>query len=235
MTEHISKQYDQDLEAIRSRMMQMGGLVESQIRSAIAGLSSIDEVTGIDQVIAADAKVNELEVAIDEDLRQVIVRRQPAASDLRLIVAVSKAVTDLERIGDEATKIARMARELQAVGRPAPSPRLAPLDHVAEIALGMLRKSLDAFARLDAAAAARVIGEDRAIDAEFQAIVRQLITFMMEDPRTITTSINILWVAKALERIGDHAKNIAEQVIYIVKGRDVRHTPFAEVQREAMR
>jgi phosphate transport system protein len=162
----------------------------------------------------------------------VIVRRQPAASDLRLIMAVSKTVTDLERIGDEAAKIARMARDLGASGRK--NARLAPVNHVAEIAIGMLRKSLDAFARLDAAAAARIIGEDAAIDDEFQSIIRQLITFMMEDPRTITTSINIVWVAKAIERIGDHAKNIAEQVIYIVKGRDVRHTSLAEIEREAL-
>jgi phosphate transport system protein len=233
MTEHISKQYDQDLEAIRSRMMQMGGLVESQIRSAVAGYLNGDTDL-IEQVIAADSKVNDLEVAIDDDLRHVIVRRQPAATDLRLIMAVSKTVTDLERIGDEAAKIARMAREILAAGRSAGTARLAMIGHVAEISIGMLRKSLDAFARLDAAAAARVIGEDVTIDSEFHAILRQLITFMMEDPRTISTSINIIWVAKACERIGDHAKNIAEQVIYIVKGTDVRHTPLAEVEREAL-
>jgi phosphate transport system protein len=234
MTEHISKQYDQDLEAIRSRMMQMGGLVESQIRSAVAGYLDGD-TDRIEQVIAADSKVNDLEVAIDDDLRHVIVRRQPAASDLRLIMAVSKTVTDLERIGDEAAKIARMAREIQAAGRAAGTARLAMIGHVAEISIGMLRKSLDAFARLDAVAAARVIGEDVTIDTEFHAILRQLITFMMEDPRTISTSINIIWVAKACERIGDHAKNIAEQVIYIVKGRDVRHSSLEEVEREALR
>ena len=232
MTEHISKQYDQDLETIRSRTLQMGGLVESQIRSAIAGYLDHD-AERIEQVIAGDAKVNELEVAIDDELRQVVVRRQPAASDLRLVMAVSKTVTDLERIGDEAAKIARMARELGTPARGHKS-RLAAVNHVSEIAIGMLRKSLDAFARLDAVAAARIIGEDAAIDEEFHAILRQLITFMMEDPRTISTSINIVWVAKAIERIGDHAKNIAEQVIYIVKGRDVRHTPLAEVEREAL-
>ena len=233
MTEHISKQYDQDLEIIRSRMMQMGGLVESQIRAAMDGFLDAN-VERIEQVIAADAKVNELEMAIDDEIRHVIVRRQPAATDLRLIMAVSKTVTDLERIGDEAAKIARMARELHAPAH-SKDTRIATISHVSEISIGMLRKSLDAFARLDAAAAARVIGEDAAIDTEFQAILRQLITFMMEDPRTITTSLRIIWVAKAFERIGDHAKNIAEQVIYIVKGRDVRHTPLAEVEREALR
>jgi phosphate transport system protein len=235
MTEHISKQYDQDLEAIRSRMMQMGGLVESQIRTAVDGYLD-GNLERIEQVIAADSKVNELEVAIDDDLRHVIVRRQPAASDLRLIMGVSKTVTDLERIGDEAAKIARMAKEIHSVTASRMSrPRLATMSHVSEIAIGMLRKSLDAFARLDAAAAAKVIGEDAAIDTEFRAILRQLVTFMMEDPRTISTSLHIVWVAKAFERIGDHAKNIAEQVIYIVKGRDVRHTSLAEVEREASR
>ncbi len=233
MTEHISKQYDQDLETIRSRTMQMGGLVEAQIRAAVGAYLDGD-ASRIEQAIAGDAKVNELEIAIDDELRQVIVRRQPAASDLRLIMAVSKTVTDLERIGDEANKVARMAREIHSVSRPKVA-RLQVINHLSDISLGMLRKALDAFARLDAAAAARVIGEDAAIDAEFQSILRQLITFMMEDPRAISTSINIVWAAKAFERIGDHSKNIAEQVIYIVKGRDVRHTPLAEVQREAMR
>ena len=233
MTEHISKQYDQDLEAIRSRTLQMGGLVESQVRSAVAGYLT-GESERIEQAIASDAKVNDLERALDEELRTVIVRRQPAASDLRLIMAVSKTVTDLERIGDEATKIARMAREIHAGGAKNGTARLAMINHVCEVSIGMLRRSLDAFARLDAAAAARVIAEDASIDAEFHAIMRQLITFMMEDARTISASINLIWVAKACERIGDHAKNIAEQTIYIVKGTDVRHTPLAEVEREAL-
>ena len=232
MSEHTAKQYDQDLEAIRSRMMQMGGLVESQIRDAMEGFLGGDPER-IERVIAADAKVNELEVAIDDDLGHVIVRRQPAASDLRLILAVSKTVTDLERIGDEAAKIARMAREIHGAGKPADT-RLATIHHLSDVAIGMLRKSLDAFARLDAAAAARVAAEDAAIDEEFRAIIRQLITFMMEDPRTISTSLQVVWVAKAFERVGDHAKNIAEHVIYVVKGRDVRHIPLAELEREAL-
>lgn len=232
MTDHISKQYDQDLEQIRSRMMQMGGLVESHIRSAIAGYLDGD-VARAEQVIAGDARVNELELAIDNDLGEIIVRRQPAASDLRLILAAIKIVTDLERIGDEAAKIARMARDIHAPGTAA-APRLVPVGHISEVAIGMLRKALDAFARLDAAAAAQVCGEDAVIDEEFRAILRQLITFMMEDPRTISTSLQVVWVAKAFERIGDHAKNIAEYVIYIVKGRDVRHIPLAELEREAL-
>jgi len=234
MTEHTSKQYDQDLEAIRTRTLQMGGLVESQIRNAVQGYLDGNLAT-IEDVIANDAKVNDLELAIDDDLRHVIVRRQPAATELRLIMAVSKTVTDLERIGDEAAKIARMAKEIHTGTAKLTRPRLATMNHVSEISCGMLRKALDAFARLDAAAAARVIGEDAAIDTEFRAILRQLVTFMMEDPRTISTSLHIVWVAKAFERIGDHAKNIAEQVIYIVKGRDVRHAPLEEVEREAAR
>jgi phosphate transport system protein len=232
MTEHISKQFDQDLEAIRSRMMQMGGLVESHIRSAIAAYIDGDAERAA-QVIAGDAKVNELELAIDGDLGQIIVRRQPAASDLRLILAAIKIVTDLERIGDEATKIARMAQEVHA-SAPRQAPRLVALSHLSEVSIGMVRRSLDAFARLDAAAAARVAAEDMAIDEEFRAILRQLLTFMMEDPRTITMALQHVWVAKAFERIGDHAKNIAEYVIYIVKGRDVRHIPLAELEREAL-
>jgi phosphate transport system protein len=232
MTEHINKQFDQDLEAIRSRMLQMGGLVESHIRAAIASYLESDSQRA-EEVIAGDAKVNELELAIDNDLGQIIVRRQPAASDLRLILAASKIVTDLERIGDEAAKIARMARDI-AKGGSVPSSRMAPLGHISEVSIGMLRRALDAFARLDAVAAARVCGEDAAIDEEFQAIIRQLITFMMEDPRTITAALQVVWVAKAFERIGDHAKNIAEYVIYIVKGRDVRHIPLAELERQAL-
>ena len=232
MTEHINKQFDQDLEAIRSRILQMGGLVESQIRDAIgAFLDASPERAG--KVITVDAKVNELELLIDNELGQIIVRRQPAASDLRLILAASKIVTDLERIGDEATKIARMATD-QVPSAIANNHRIVPLRHISEIAVGMLRRSLDAFARLDAAAAARVCGEDASIDEEFHSIIRQLITFMMEDPRTITASLQVVWVAKAFERIGDHARNIAEYVIYIVKGRDVRHIPLAELEKEAL-
>ena len=233
MIEHTSKQYDQDLEQIRSRMMQMGGLVESHIRNAIAGYLDGD-VERAQQVITGDARVNELEQAVDNDLGQIIVRRQPAASDLRLILAASKIVTDLERVGDEATKIARMAKDIHSNGTVAANTRLVPIGHISEVAVGMLRRSLDAFARLDAAAAAKVCADDAVIDEEFRAIIRQLITHMMEDPRTISTSLQVVWVAKAFERIGDHAKNIAEYVIYIVKGRDVRHIPLAELEREAL-
>jgi phosphate transport system protein len=231
MTEHTNKQFDEDLEAIRSRLLAMGGLVEAQIRAAIAGYLAGDAERAR-KVIAEDARVNELELAIDNDLGHIIVRRQPAGSDLRLILAAIKIVTDLERIGDEATKVARMTGENAQA--PLPAQRLAAIDHLSDVAIGMLRRALDAFARLDAAAAARVCGEDAAIDDEFRAIIRQLITFMMEDPRTIGSALQVVWVAKAFERIGDHAKNIAEYVIYIVKGRDVRHRPLAELEKEAL-
>jgi phosphate transport system protein len=231
MTEHTNKQFDEDLEAIRSRMLMMGGLVESQIRAAVGAYLDGDGARAA-SVIAGDAKVNELELAIDNDLGHIIVRRQPAASDLRLILAAIKIVTDLERIGDEATKVARMAQEHASAS--VQGERLAAIHHLSDIALGMLRRALDAFARLDAAAAVRVCGEDAAIDDEFRGIIRQLITFMMEDPRTISSALQVVWVAKAFERIGDHAKNIAEYVIYIVKGRDVRHRPLADLEREAL-
>ena len=231
-TEHSSKQYDIDLEALRSRVLEMGGLVESQILAAINGLVSGD-VRALDAVVAEDHHVNALEVSIDTDCSHLIARRQPAAGDLRMVLAIIKIVTDLERIGDEAAKIARMGKQGYAHAR-LPRTPIAAVKHVGEIALGMLRKALDALARLDPVAAAAIVREDFSIDEEFLSIVRQLITFMMEDPRTITQSLEILWVAKAIERIGDHAKNMAEQVIYIVRGTDVRHTTVEELEREAM-
>jgi len=231
-SEHLSKQYDADLETLRSGVLQMGGLVEAQIRAAIDAFSSGGQEL-IDQVIANEPRVNACEVSIDNDCSHIIVKRQPAAGDLRLIMAISKTVTDLERIGDEAEKIARMSRQIHERGH-ADLHRFATIRHAADIAVSMLRSALDAFARLDTAAAASVIREDRAIDAEFRSILRQLITFMMEDPRTISTVLEIVWVAKAVERIGDHAKNISEYVIYIVKGTDVRHTTYEQVEREAL-
>jgi phosphate transport system protein len=221
-SEHASKQYDLDLDSIRARVLQMGGLVESQTRRALDALGSGDRGL-IDEIIANDHRVNAMEVSLDGDCSHVIVRRQPAANDLRMILAITKIVTDLERMGDEAQKIARMARSIHARGA-AQLPNSVDVRHAAEVALSMLRRSLDAFARLDANAAAGVIREDAAIDSEFQSLLRQLITYMMEDPRTITTALEIVWIAKAIERIGDHAKNVAEQVVYIVKGTDVRHT-----------
>jgi phosphate transport system protein len=221
MHEHISKQFDAELEAVRSRVLQMGGLVEEQIVKAVGALASGD-IAVLDRVIEDDQRVNAMEVGLDESCSHIIARRQPAAGDLRLVMAVIKTITDLERIGDEAEKIARMAKLIHGAER-VHMPRLE-MKHVANLALSMLRKALDAFARLDVDAAMQVVRQDRGVDDEFRSILRQLITFMMEDPRTITRSLEILFVAKAIERIGDHAKNMAEYVVYMVEGRDVRHT-----------
>jgi len=231
-SEHLSKQFDADLETLRSGVLQMGGLVESQIRGAIEAFTN-GNADLIEQIVAAEVRVNECEVQIDDDCSHIIVKRQPAAGDLRLIMAISKTVTDLERIGDEAEKIARMSKQIHDRGH-TDLHRFANIRHAADIALSMLRQALDAFARLDTAQAASIIRQDMAIDTEFRLILRQLITFMMEDPRTISTALEIVWIAKAVERIGDHAKNIAEDVIYIVKGTDVRHTTVEVVEREAL-
>jgi len=227
--EHSSKQYDIDLEALRSRVLEMGGLVESQILAAVNGLAAGDNRV-LEQVITDDHRVNAMEVSIDTDCSHLIARRQPTAGDLRMVLAVIKIVTDLERVGDEAAKIARLGKQGHALAR---TP-LAAVKHMGGIGIGMLRKALDALARLDTVAAAAIIREDVEIDEEFRAIVRQLITFMMEDPRTISQAIDILWIAKAIERIGDHSKNMAEQVIYVVKGTDVRHISVEQVEREAL-
>ena len=231
MAEHTSKQFDAELESVRSRVLQMGGLVEEQIIRAMDVLAAGD-MQQIDKVIADDHRVNAMEVELDELCSHIIARRQPAAVDLRLLITVIKTITDLERIGDEAEKIGRMAKLTHTAER-LHMPRM-DLSHVAERALSMLRQSLDAFARLDVAEAMRVVKQDSEVDDAFRAIMRQLITFMMEDPRTITRSLEILFVAKAIERIGDHAKNMAEYVIYMVKGRDVRHTSIEEVEKEIL-
>ncbi len=229
MNEHIAKQFDADLENIRSRVLQMGGLVERQIIQAFEAFDGADLALA-EHVIAADHEVNRHEVELDEACAHLIARRQPAASDLRLIMAVIKTITDLERIGDEAKKIAKRSRSLHSADVPF-VPRVE-LRHVANVAIDMLRKALDAFARTDLTAAAQVVREDKEVDAEFKAIMRQLITFMMEDPRLISSSLEVLFIAKAVERIGDHAKNISEYVVYMVKGRDVRHIGLEAIERE---
>ena len=230
ISEHISKQFNAELEAVRSSVLQMGGLVEEQIERAIEALTT-GNINLIEQVIADDSGVNDMEVSIDEICSQIIARRQPAAGDLRMVLTIIKTITDLERIGDEAAKIARMAKLIYESKRKY-MPRLVEIRHVANIALEMLRKSLDAFARLDVKTAAQVVRQDELVDEEFRSIIRQLITSMMEDPRMISTSLEILFAAKAIERIGDHAKNISEYVVYLVKGKDVRHITVEEVERE---
>jgi phosphate transport system protein len=230
VTEHISKQFEADLDTTRTRVLQMGGLVEAQILAAIQSYAS-GEAELMNRVIEGDARVNGYEVAIDGACSQMLVRRQPAAIDLRTIIAIIKVVTDLERMGDEAKKIARMAKRIHEHS-PHHARRFPAVGHAAQMAVKMLRQALDAFARLDMTSAAEVLKEDSEIDTEFKSVLRQLITYMMEDPRTITAALETVWVAKAIERIGDHAKNVAEQVIYIVRGTDVRHTSFADIERE---
>jgi len=228
---HISRQFSAELEDIRSRVLQMGGLVEQQIEKALEALIKGDTALG-ENVIMHDTQVNKMEVTIDEECNQIIARRQPAASDLRLVVAVIKTITDLERIGDEAEKIARMAVRLAAEERP--KNNYAEIQSLGGYVRQMLHDALDAFARLDIEAAVRVAREDIKIDQKYDGAMRQLITYMMEDPRTISRVLNVIWAARALERIGDHSCNICEYIIYLVKGKDVRHTSLDQVEREIL-
>jgi len=232
MPEHTLKQFDAELEAVRARVLQMGGLVEEQIARAMESLSSGNTQLAV-QVVEDDHRVNALEVAIDEECSTIIARRQPAAVDLRMLMMVVKTITDLERIGDEAAKIARMTQLIYEADRPF-VPRTSDVRHMADVALAMLRNALDSFARLDLTVAAKVVRQDESVDDAFRGILRQLITFMMEDPRTISHTLEILFIAKAIERIGDHAKNMSEYVVYMVKGKDVRHTGPEAVEREAL-
>jgi phosphate transport system protein len=229
MNEHIAKQFDVDLGNIRTRVLQLGGLVEKQVIQAMAALEDGDLALA-DLVIDQDHLVNRHEIELDEACTHIIARRQPTASDLRTVMMVIKTITDLERIGDEAKKIAKKSRTLHATDTRF-APRV-PLQHAAALALDMLRKALDAFARSDATVAAQIARQDQEVDAEFKAIMRQLITFMMEDPRTITPSLDVLFIAKSIERIGDHAKNLSEYVVYMAKGRDVRHIGIEGIERE---
>ncbi|MGH8670730.1 MAG: phosphate signaling complex protein PhoU [Burkholderiales bacterium] len=231
-TEHTSKQFDAELEAVRSRVLHMGGMVEQQIKHAIEALTTGD-LRLADSVIEDDHRVNAMEVAIDEDCSHIIARRQPAAGDLRLLVTVIKTITDLERIGDEAEKIARMTKLLYASDR-LELPRFLGIRHMSDLVLEMLHSSLNAFARLDADAAVPVVRQDVQVDEEFRSSLRQLVTFMMEDPRKISTAIEVLFAVKAIERMGDHAKNMAEYVVYMVKGKDVRHVSTAEEIERAL-
>jgi len=226
VTHHISRRFNKDLEDLRNNVLAMGGMVESQLSKAIAAMVQGDSELGL-QVAGDDYKVNALEVSIDEECGRLLATRAPTAGDLRLIVAIIKTITDLERIGDEAEKIGFLASRLAAMDRPPDSYReLKTLgQHVAH----MLRDAMNAFARLDIEDALDVVREDERVDEEYESIQRQCITFMMEDPRSIKRVMNVTWAARSLERIGDHAKNICEYVIYMVQGRDVRHTDISEV------
>jgi phosphate transport system protein len=225
---HLSSQFDVELSGISTRVLEMGGLVEAQVAQAIEALTHFNGDTAT-QVLRQEERVNQMEMDIDADLSTIIARRQPTARDLRLLIAISKTIGNLERVGDEAARVARTVQRLINTGV---SSRLRlPVSDVsfeANLATASLRRALDAFARLDTQTALEVIKSDNEIDAEFDGLMRKLITYMMEDPRTISASIDLVFVAKAIERVGDHAKNLAEQVIYIVKGTDVRHnTPEA--------
>ena len=231
MTEkHLSSQFDAELSGISTRVLEMGGLVESQVAQAVWALSNYSSEVA-EQVLKQEERVNTMEVEIDRDLSTIIARRQPTARDLRLLIAISKTIANLERIGDEAARIARMVLRILNVGGAAPI-RLpvSDLAFEAELATRQLRKVLDAFARLDVNAALEVLRSDDQIDQEFDGLMRKLITYMMEDPRTISSSIDLVFVAKAIERVGDHAKNLAEVIIYVVKGMDVRHNPVDAVE-----
>lgn len=226
---HISQQFNEELEKIRNHVMTMGGMVEQQIADAVRALVEGDSELG-QRVVRDDHKVNNLEIVIDEECSRILARRQPAASDLRLIVAIIKTITDLERIGDEAEKIGYLATRLAEAERP--SNAYSELEHLGDHVRGMLRTALDAFARMDPEAAVTVAREDSRVDREYEAIMRQCITFMMEDPRTIRRVLDMMWCARALERIGDHSKNICEYVIYLVHGKDVRHIDIDDVEKE---
>ncbi len=223
---HTSKNFDLELESLRTRVLQMGGLAEQQVRRAIDGLYSGDTPL-LEAVIRDDDRVNQMEIEIDALCNQVIAKRQPTAIDLRMIVSVLKAISDIERVGDKARKIARHGLSLAGQSKPTLN---IELGHMADTALRMLRLSLDGFARLDVSLVTEAMHLDQTVDAEYQAVARQLITYMMEDPRTITHALDILSIAKAIERIGDHATNIADYVIYMIKGLNVRHVPTAEIE-----
>mgnify|MGYP000601273323 CR=1 FL=1 len=220
-TTHLSTQFDTDLERLRSKVLEMGGLVETQINLTTKAYTENNSETVLD-ILENDSDVNAFEKSIDDDCIHIIAKRQPTASDLRLVMSISKMVTDLERSGDEVKKMAKSIRRIQERDVTVLK-ATTDIKHLAEAASSQIRNALDTFARLDAGEARTVIEKDDALDKEFKAIVRQLITFMMEDPRTITTALDIITIARAIERVGDHAKNIAEQVIYIVEGRDIRH------------
>ena len=217
---HIMKQFDDELEEIRTRLMEMGGKVEQQLQNAILAISNADSQLA-EQVISEDQSVDAMEIDIDEACILIIARRQPAASDLRLVMMVTKAVNDLERIGDEARKIANHAiilSEESEISAGYPEVR-----HIATSVTKVLAHALDAFARFDAEAAIRTIEEDKQVDLDYKTALREVATYMMEDPRSIGRAINILWVVRSLERIGDHAKNLCEQIVFVVKGKDIRH------------
>ena len=226
---HSSSQYNEEMESIRTHLMEMGGLVEKQVGDALEALLSGDSALA-EQVLSVEDRVDSLEKKIDEECARVLALRAPAASDLRMLIAVSKCVSDLERIGDESAKIAAMALQLAEEGE-SPS-GYVEARHIGNHVRRMLHAALDAFARFDAEKAVEVAGEDTQIDMEYRSAMRSLVTFMMEDPRSISRVLNVIWTLRSLERVGDHSRNICEQIIYLVKGKDVRHISVDEMEKE---
>jgi len=227
MHQHISHQFDAEMENLRNQVMQMGGIIEQQIGNAVKSLQELN-IEQAEKVIKKDHQVNALEVTIDEECTRILARRQPAASDLRMVIAVIKTITDLERIGDEAARIGRMAVHLsEADGKF--RKRYSGIKNLADQVQRQVHNALDSFARLDVDTAFSVVKDDEETDDDYQSLIRQLITYMMEDPRCISEVLDMLWTARSLERIGDHAKNICEYVIYLVKGKDIRHTDINAV------
>jgi phosphate transport system protein len=229
LSHHISRRFNEDLERVRTRVLAMGGLVEDILAKAITSLVDGDSTLG-ESLAADDLKVNGMEVAIDEECSRILATRSPTAGDLRLVIAIIKTITDLERIGDEAEKIGNIASRLAIMERP--ENKYREVKHMGRIVSEMVHDSLDAFARLDAQAAVKVARRDRMVDEEYESIQRQSITFMMEDPRSIRRALDVMWIVRSLERVGDHAKNICEYVIFMVHGKDVRHTRLEDVERD---
>jgi phosphate transport system protein len=228
---HISSQFDAELNSISTHVLEMGGLVESQLHLAVYALVHMSPESA-DQVIENEARINQMEVMIDQEIISTIGRRQPTARDLRFLMAISRTTQNLERAGDEVARIARMVKSIIQTGTPRNLPS-SELRLAADLASSMLRKTLDSFARLDTAMAVDIIKQDNEIDDEYNGFLRKLITYMMEDPRTISPSLDLLFLAKSIERVGDHAKNIAEQIIFVVKGEDIRHMSMKNVESMA--
>ena len=232
MSEHLTTQFDAELDTLRALLTRMGGLVEEQVRAATLALVESDADRG-EQVIARDAEVDQFEIEIDNVCNHVIARRQPTAVDLRVVMAVSKTVTDLERIGDEAKKIAKSSGKIIERNSRTPCPQVLAVRQMGEQCAAMLHEVLNAFVRMDADASLQIVRKDKEIDQRFRSITRELVTYMMEDPRTISNALEIIFSVKSLERIGDHCKNIAKDVIFVVGGRDVRHLKLDELEQEA--
>ena len=228
---HISQGFNDDLQKLKSQVLEMGGMVESQVANAVTAITEGDGLLA-DHVMKAELEINNFELQLDEECTRILALRQPAASDLRMVISVSKIITDLERIGDESHKIARLARDLS--GEEGAPRGLVRTRHIGNLVRMMVQQALDAFARFDVGEAFRVVQEDKSVDLEYESAMRQLVTYMMEDPRSITGVLKVVWALRALERMGDHARNIAQQLIYVVKGKDVRHRKLDQIKQQLL-